>query len=148
MAKAAKSKKQIGKVTRVIGPVVDVKFEGELPEILNALVIKRKEGDITLEVAQHLGEGTVRTIAMQNTDGLIRGAEAEDLGTAILVPVGPGNLGRIMDVVGNPIDEQGKMEHNNHVANPPLRARLCRSINRSRCSRNWNQSYRPSGAIC
>ena len=99
-----------GKVARIIGPVVDVHFEGDLPEILNALTIQRPTGTLVLEVAQHLGENTVRAIAMDSTDGLTRGDPVTDTGTAIRVPVGPQNLGRIMNVVGEPIDELGPMD--------------------------------------
>ena len=100
-----------GKIVRVVGPVVDVKFEGStVPPILNALHIETDEGTKVLEVAQHLGEDTVRTIAMQSTDGLVRGMDVIDIEKPILVPVGPANLGRIMDVVGNPIDELGPLD--------------------------------------
>ena len=100
-----------GKITRVVGPVVDVQFdEGQAPAILNALHVKTGDETLVLEVAQHLGENTVRTIAMQATEGLTRGLDAVDTGSAITVPVGPGNLGRIMDVVGNPIDELGDLD--------------------------------------
>lgn len=102
---------QHGQVTRIVGPVVDVQFTGDLPAILNALTIKRaKENDLILEVAQHLGENTVRTIAMDTTDGLTRGQEVTDTGAPITVPVGPANLGRIMNVVGEPIDELGPLD--------------------------------------
>jgi len=103
--------KPTGKLSRVIGPVVDVQFEGELPEILNALHLPREgNGPLVLEVAQHLGENTVRAIAMDSTDGLTRGMPVIDTGSPIKVPVGPKNLGRIMNVVGEPIDEQGPMD--------------------------------------
>jgi F-type H+-transporting ATPase subunit beta len=97
----------IGKVTQVIGAVVDVSFDGELPAILNALTVKNGEVTLVLEVAQHLGEHTVRTIAMDTTDGLVRGAEVTDTGAPISVPVGPETLGRILNVIGEPIDERG-----------------------------------------
>jgi F-type H+-transporting ATPase subunit beta len=84
-----------------------VRFEGELPKILNALVVKNQGKNLVLEVAQHLGEQTVRTIAMDTTDGLVRGNEAVDTGNAILMPVGPETLGRIINVIGEPIDERG-----------------------------------------
>ncbi len=108
----AKKSANIGKVTRVVGPVVDVQFEGEMPEILNALHIDRGKDQPTLvlEVAQHLGENTVRTIAMDATEGLVRGQDVTDTGEPISIPVGPANLGRIMNVVGEPIDEQGKLD--------------------------------------
>ena len=99
-----------GKVTQVLGAVVDVAFEGELPPILNALSTKVGDQDLILEVAQHLGENTVRTIAMDAAEGLQRGQEVQDNGDAISVPVGPETLGRIMNVIGEPIDERGPIE--------------------------------------
>src|ERR1700748_884614 len=108
MADAAGS---VGKVTQVIGAVVDVSFEGgNLPPILNALETSNLGNRLVLEVAQHLGENTVRTIAMDSTEGLVRGQEVADTGSAITVPVGPGTLGRIMNVIGAPIDEAGPIE--------------------------------------
>lgn len=105
------AKANIGKITRVVGPVVDVQFEDNLPEVLNALHVERKDQPtLVLEVAQHLGENTVRTIAMDATDGLTRNQEVKDTGDMIKVPVGPGNLGRIMNVVGEPIDELGDLD--------------------------------------
>ncbi len=102
--------KNIGKIKQVIGPVVDVEFEGKLPPILNALHITEKNSRIVLEVAQHLGENTVRSVAMSATDGLKRGAEVKDTGSPIQVPVGPETLGRITNVVGDPIDEIGPIK--------------------------------------
>ena len=102
-----------GKVTQVIGPVVDVEFErGKLPQIFNAVKltnpsINDKEGNLVLEVAQHLGENTVRCIAMDSTDGLVRGMLAVDTGQQITMPVGREALGRIMNVIGDPVDEMG-----------------------------------------
>src|SRR5277367_6856593 len=101
------AKNTIGTITQVIGAVVDVKFEGELPSILNALHAQNQGKRLVLEVAQHLGESTVRTIAMDTTDGLVRGTEAVDTGAPISVPVGPETLGRIINVIGEPIDERG-----------------------------------------
>ncbi len=109
----APSAKNSGKITQVIGPVVDVEFpHGKLPSILNALRVSNpgisdKAGNLVLEVAQHLGESTVRAIAMDTTDGLVRGMSAEDTGAPILMPVGPECLGRILNVVGEPVDEAG-----------------------------------------
>jgi F-type H+/Na+-transporting ATPase subunit beta len=97
----------IGKITQVTGAVVDVHFEGELPAILNALHLENQGKRLVLEVAQHLGEKTVRTIAMDTTDGLVRGQQVTDTGEAIMVPVGPETLGRIINVVGEPVDERG-----------------------------------------
>ncbi len=97
----------IGKVKQILGAVVDVRFDSKLPEILNALTIKHEKKNLVLEVAQHLGENTVRTIAMDSTDGLVRGQIVEDTGKPITVPVGPEVLGRIMNVVGEPVDERG-----------------------------------------
>ena len=99
-----------GKVTQVLGAVVDVAFEGELPPILNALSTKVGDQDLILEVAQHLGENTVRTIAMDATEGLQRGQEVQDNGDPISVPAGPETLGRIMNIIGEPIDERGPIE--------------------------------------
>lgn len=96
-----------GTISQVIGAVVDVTFEGELPAILSALETKNGDNTLVLEVAQHLGENTVRTIAMDGTDGLVRGQEVISTGAQISVPVGPKTLGRIMNVVGEPIDERG-----------------------------------------
>ncbi|CUH35985.1 ATP synthase subunit beta [Jannaschia seosinensis] len=96
-----------GKITQVIGAVVDVRFEGDLPEILNALTTDNSGNRLVLEVAQHLGENTVRTIAMDSTEGLVRGQEVTDTGKPISVPVGDATLGRIMNVVGDPVDEKG-----------------------------------------
>merc|ERR1711862_697678 len=98
-----------GKVTQVIGAVVDVQFDEKLPKILNALEVDVPEGSgrLVLEVAQHLGENTVRTIAMESTDGLVRGQKCVDSGAPIQVPVGPETLGRIINVIGEPVDEKG-----------------------------------------
>ena len=99
--------KNIGKIKQILGAVVDVSFESELPEILNALVVQHEKKELVLEVAQHLGEKTVRTIAMDSTDGLVRGQNVEDTGSPITVPVGPETLGRILNVVGEPVDDRG-----------------------------------------
>jgi F-type H+-transporting ATPase subunit beta len=110
MAKAPKAAAAAGKVTQVIGAVVDVQFEGALPAILNALETDNNGKKLVLEVAQHLGENTVRTIAMDATEGLVRGAAVKDLGAPISVPVGDATLGRILNVIGEPIDEKGPIE--------------------------------------
>jgi F-type H+-transporting ATPase subunit beta len=100
----------VGRITQVLGAVVDVQFPGELPNILNALYTEVNGRRLVLECAQHLGESTVRAIAMDSTDGLVRGAEVTDTGEPIRVPVGPETLGRILNVVGEPIDERGPVE--------------------------------------
>ncbi len=100
----------IGTVTQVMGAVVDVRFEGDLPNILNALEIDHQGTRLVLEVAQHLGESTVRTIAMDTTDGLVRGQKVVDSGGPITVPVGPETLGRIINVIGDPVDERGPVK--------------------------------------
>jgi F-type H+-transporting ATPase subunit beta len=100
----------VGRVTQVLGAVVDVQFDGDLPAILNALTVNIGGQKVVLEVAQQLGENTVRTIAMDTTDGLVRGAEVTDTGAPITVPVGPGTLGRIINVIGEPVDERGPVE--------------------------------------
>ncbi len=99
-----------GKVAQIIGAVVDVKFEGDLPAILNALETENNGKRLVLEVAQHLGENTVRTIAMDATEGLVRGNLVKDMGEPIMVPVGPETLGRIMNVIGEPVDEAGPIK--------------------------------------
>jgi F-type H+-transporting ATPase subunit beta len=106
MSAVAESNK-MGAVTQVMGAVVDVQFDGHLPEILNALETDNNGHRLVLEVAQHLGESTVRTIAMDATEGLVRGQKVTDTGTAITVPVGEGTLGRIINVIGEPVDEAG-----------------------------------------
>jgi F-type H+-transporting ATPase subunit beta len=108
-----------GRVSQVIGAVVDVQFEGELPAILNALETQNQGKRLVLEVAQHLGESTVRSIAMDSTDGLVRGQEVGDTGQPIAVPVGPGLLGRIVNVIGEPVDEAGPVQG---VAQRPIHA--------------------------
>lgn len=99
-----------GKVSQVIGAVVDVQFETELPPILNALEVQGTSHRLVLEVAQHLGGNNVRTIALDSTEGLVRGQSVLDTGDPIKVPVGPECLGRIMNVIGEPIDERGPIE--------------------------------------
>ena len=105
-----------GRISQIIGAVVDVEFDGHLPAILNALETTntdQRTGEpfrLVLEVAQHLGENTVRAIAMDTTEGLTRGQPVVDTGKSIMAPVGPGTLGRIMNVVGQPIDEAGPIQ--------------------------------------
>src|SRR5262249_41427768 len=100
-----------GKIAQVIGPVVDVSFpEGKLPAILNALETSVDGRRLVLEVAQHLGENEIRAIAMDSTDGLTRGQSVADTGKPIAVPVGPETLGRIINVIGEPIDERGPVK--------------------------------------
>ena len=113
MAKA----KATGKVTQVIGAVVDVQFEGDLPQILNALETVNNDKRLVLEVSQHLGENTVRCIAMEGTEGLVRSAPVSDTGAPISVPVGTATLGRILNVIGEPVDEKG-----------PVKAKTTRAI--------------------
>ena len=113
MAKKAASTKSsglVGRITQVTGAVIDVQFEGELPQILNALETTNGGNRLVLEVAQHLGEKTVRTIAMDSSEGLVRGQEVFDTGSPIMMPVGPETLGRIMNVIGEPVDEAGPMK--------------------------------------
>ena len=119
MANAPMVAAAAGKVTQIIGAVVDVQFTGDLPAILNALQTDNNGKKLILEVAQHLGENTVRTIAMDATEGLVRGAPVSDLGSPIQVPVGDATLGRILNVIGEPVDEKG-----------PVNATEYRSIHR------------------
>jgi F-type H+-transporting ATPase subunit beta len=104
-----------GRITQILGAVVDVQFEGELPFIQNALETKIGDRTLVLEVAQEIGERTVRCIAMDTTDGMVRGAEVTDTGAAISVPVGPGTLGRILNVIGDPIDERGPVSYTSRM---------------------------------
>jgi F-type H+-transporting ATPase subunit beta len=113
----AKEKVSKGKITQVIGAVVDVQFDGDLPQILNALETENNGNRLILEVAQHLGENTVRTVAMDASEGLVRGQTVKDTGSPIMVPVGEATLGRIINVVGEPVDEKG-----------PVNAKETRSI--------------------
>jgi F-type H+-transporting ATPase subunit beta len=108
--KATKTAGEKGRVAQVMGAVVDVQFEDRLPEILNALEMDNAGNRLVLEVAQHLGESTVRTIAMDTTDGLVRGQEVVDTGGPITVPVGDETLGRIINVIGEPVDEAGPLK--------------------------------------
>src|SRR5947207_2235471 len=105
------AQKKVGRISQVISAVVDVQFEGELPPILNALETVNQGNRLVLEVAQHLGELTVRTIAMDSSEGLVRGQEVTDTGEPIAVPVGDGTLGRIINVVGDPVDEAGPVQY-------------------------------------
>src|SRR5262245_25417568 len=115
---------KVGKIRQVMGAVVDVQFQGHLPEILNALETKNQGGRLVLEVAQHLGENAVRTIAMDSTEGLTRGQDVTDTGQPIAVPVGDETLGRIMNVIGDPVDEAGpiatKAKRAIHQPAPPF----------------------------
>ena len=101
---------KVGKIRQVMGAVVDVQFDGHLPEILNALETTNQGQRLVLEVAQHLGENTVRTVAMDSSEGLVRGQEVTDTGQPIAVPVGDETLGRIMNVIGEPVDEAGPIK--------------------------------------
>jgi F-type H+-transporting ATPase subunit beta len=102
--------KAMGKIAQVIGAVVDVSFEGTLPPILNALETMNGGNRLILEVAQHLGENTVRCIAMDSSEGLVRGQPVADTGSAIMMPVGDETLGRILNVIGEPVDEAGPVK--------------------------------------
>ena len=104
------AKNLVGSVSQVMGAVVDVRFEGDLPPILNALEVDNQGQRLVLEVAQHLGESMCRTVAMDSTEGLVRGKEVTDTGSPITVPVGPETLGRIINVIGEPIDERGPVK--------------------------------------
>ena len=116
--------KNVGRISQVIGAVVDVTFDSEIPAILSALETDNNGNRLVLEVAQHLGENTVRTIAMDATEGLTRGQEVTDTGAQIMMPVGPETLGRIMNVIGEPIDERGPIGHKTtapiHAEAPPF----------------------------
>jgi F-type H+-transporting ATPase subunit beta len=100
----------VGRITQILGAVLDVQFDGDLPFIQNALITKLRGKDVVLEVAQELGERTVRCISMDSTDGMVRGQSVRDTGSPIRVPVGPGTLGRILNVIGEPIDDRGPID--------------------------------------
>ena len=106
--------KNIGSVIQVMGPVLDIRFaDDQLPDLLSAIEVKNGENKIVAEVAQHIGDNVVRCIAMSSTDGLQRGAEAVDTGAAISVPVGEKCLGRVFNLLGDTIDEQGQIDASN-----------------------------------
>ena len=136
-----------GEVTQVIGAVVDVKFDSYLPPILNALETMNNGARLVLEVSQHLGQNEVRCIAMDISEGLTRGQEVVDTGAPISVPVGEGTLGRIMNVVGEPVDEAGpiKMEARRAIHQPT--PYLCRAIDGSADSHHRHQGRRSARAI-
>ena len=139
----------IGRIVQVIGPVVDLAFEeGQLPSIMNAVAITNptindQEDNLIVEVAQHLGDNVVRCIAMDITDGLVRGMKAKDLGGPISVPVGPECLGRILNVVGRPVDGLGPVECETFHAHPPRGAHLPRTGHLGPRPRNGGQGHRP-----
>ena len=112
----ANTSNAVGRITQVLGAVVDVQFDAELPSILNALHTVNEGKTLVLEVAQHLGQNTIRAIAMDTTDGLVRGQQVTDTGAPITVPVGPATLGRILNVIGEPIDERGPVDQTNVAA--------------------------------
>ena len=124
----------VGKITQVIGAVVDVQFEDNLPEILNALETQNQGKTLVLEVAQHLGENTVRTIAMDGSEGLVRGQEVTNTGNQISVPVGTATLGRIMNVTGDPVDEQGPVDAKHAAQFTATRQRLSSSPQQQKSS--------------
>ena len=128
MTRPAAGTNNTGRIAQVIGAVVDVAFDGELPAILSALETRNQGNRLVLEVAQHLGENTVRTIAMDSTDGLTRGQEVIDTGSQIRVPVGPKTLGRILNVIGEPIDERGPV---NAEQTAPIHAKAPEFIDQS-----------------
>ena len=121
-----------GRISQVLGAVVDVQFDGDLPNIMNALETSNQDKRLVLEVALHLGEKTVRTIAMDATEGLVRGQQVEDTGEAIRVPVGRETLGRILNVIGEPIDERGPVEASLSLPIPQGSARADGSVDGSR----------------
>lgn len=131
-------------MTQIIGAVVDVQFDDEMPNILNALEVQDFNIRLVLEVAQHLGEGTVRTIAMDATEGLVRGTKVDDTGAPICIPVGNKCLGRIMNVIGEPIDERcgARVAAAGRAARARALARS-RQRRRPRCGGRTTRSQRP-----
>ncbi len=141
------AKNLVGKITQVLGAVVDVQFDGDLPAILNALHTQNQGKLLVLEVAQHLGENTVRTIAMDTTDGLVRGLEVTDTGDAITVPVGREVLGRIINVIGEPVDERGPVNAEDQLSDPSSGAGVRRSVDRTAGARHRHQGHRPAHPV-
>lgn len=136
--------KHIGKVVQVIGAVVDVEFsDGNLPNIFTALEIKNPNNsdapDLICEVAQHLGDNVVRTIAMDATEGLVRGMEVVDTGQPIMVPVGKAAVGRILNVIGRPVDELGPVNAREILSHPPPCAPVHGSEHQGRAAGNRHQ---------
>ena len=139
-----------------MGAVVDVQFDGHLPEILNALETTNQGQRLVLEVAQHLGENTVRTVAMDSSEGLVRGQEVTDTGQPISVPVGDETLGRIMNVIGEPVDEAGPIKTASQARHPPAGALLRRPVDGSRRSSSpasrsstcWRPTPRAARSAC
>ena len=138
-----------GTILQITGPVVDVQFPADmLPEIYNALEVTRDDGSIlTLETQSHLGNDAVRAIAMSTTDGLRRGATVQDMGGPITVPVGPETLGRILNVVGEPIDEAGPVNATTRYPDPPAGAALRGPGDHGRGLRDRHQSHRPHRSV-
>jgi F-type H+/Na+-transporting ATPase subunit beta len=139
----------VGTISQVIGPVVDVRFKpGHLPPIYQALEVAREgQRALILEVAQHLGENAVRTVAMDSTDGLVRGMEARDTGEYITTPVGDAVLGRILNVVGEPVDEAGPVIRGDPLADSPSRAVLRGADHEGGDVRDGHQGHRPARAV-
>ena len=134
------TEKHVGKVIQVMGAVLDIRFqEGELPSLLNAISIQLGDTELIAEVAQQLGDDVVRCIAMSSTDGLVRGMEAVDTGNPITVPVGEPCLGRIFNILGNPVDEKPAPETEERWA---IHVRLLLSRSRPLLQRSWRQVSR------
>jgi F-type H+-transporting ATPase subunit beta len=133
-----------GRIAQVTGAVVDVAFDGELPQILNALETMNGDNRLVLEVAQHLGENMVRCIAMDTSEGLVRGQPVKDTGSSITVPVGEETLGRIMNVIGEPIDEAGPVKTKSRR---PIHAPAPEFSEQSTEACHGHQGRRPSGAL-
>ncbi len=154
-AAATSGRTATGRISQVIGAVVDVEFEGHLPEILNALETMNNGQRLVLEVAQHLGENAVRCIAMDVSEGLVRGQPVTDTGGPIAVPVGENTLGRIMNVIGEPIDEAGPVEPRQRAPStsrlPPIRSSRPRRRSSSPASRSstcWLRMPRAARSAC
>ena len=150
---ATQSANQDGRIVQVMGPVVDVEFPpGSLPEIYTALRVTNpgvddRPDNLVLEVAQHLGENTVRCVAMDTTDGLVRGQAAKNTGDGIRIPVGPETLGRIINVIGEPVDERGPVNAKRTPAHPPPAAGVRRPVDRRRGAGDRHQGRRPDRSL-
>ena len=141
----------IGRVIQVIGPVVDIEFPNHVPAIYNAINIEGGKERVVVEVEQHLGENRVRTVAMQPTDGMVRGMKAVDTGAAIMVPVGVGTLGRVLNVLGEPVDEFGPVKSDKrypiHRPAPAFDSRsACHTVISTTFGRSLSKMARGSGS--
>ena len=148
----ATAEKNIGRVTQVIGSTFDAEFpEDQLPAIYNAVKIESEQKGVKLnltgEVQQHLGGGRVRCVALGSTDGMVRGMDCVDTGSPVTVPVGKATLGRVFNLLGEPVDGRGPVKADGVLADPPRRAAGQRPVDQDRGVRDRHQGHRPADAV-